>query len=410
MYAFRKPFTAATFEELSFWGVDYKILLITSQVLGYTVSKFLGIKIVSEMSGSRRALSILVLIGLSAVALLGFALVPPPYNIIFLFFNGLPLGMVWGLVFSFLEGRKVTEILGAGLSVSFIFSSGFVKTVGAWIMLHWNISEFWMPVVTGMLFAAPLVLFVWMLHQMPPPSRQDEQLRTKRQPMHQQQRRAFLRLFLPGIVLLVVAYIFLTAFRDFRDNFAAEIWQSLGYGDTPEIFTVTEVPVAIGVLIIMGLLMLIQDNAKALSTYHGIIAFGFVLIGISTFAFEQGWLNPLVWITLVGLGLYLGYVPFNSILFDRLLATFRYVGTAGFLIYVADSFGYLGSVGVLFYKNFGQAQLTWLRFFILAGYGMTLVGSVLIFFSWLYFKHKAAHWQTTEYPVELEREWQVSGK
>jgi hypothetical protein len=392
MYAFRKPFTVATFSDLAFWGVDYKIWLITAQVIGYTCSKFLGIKFVSEMSGQRRATSILILIGMAAASLMLFALVPPPYNIPLLFLNGLPLGMVWGLVFSFLEGRKLTEILGAGLSVSFIFSSGFVKTVGAWVMLDLGVSNFWMPFVTGMLFVLPLLFFVWMLQQLPPPSEEDERLRTRRKPMNKAERREFIRLFAPGIFLLVLAYTFLTAFRDFRDNFAREIWISLGYGEDIAIYTETEVPIALAVLLIMGLLMLIRSNSKALMTYHLLIAFGFLLVGASTFAFEQQWLSPPLWMTLVGLGLYLGYVPFNSILFDRLLAAFRYAGTAGFLIYVADSFGYLGSVGVLFYKNFGQGELSWLRFFIVSGYVMTFVGSSLMLLSMVYFRQRMGLW------------------
>lgn len=394
MYAFRKPFAVATFSDISFWGIDYKILLITAQVLGYTLSKFIGIKVVSEMSGSKRAVSIVVLIGLAGLALLGFALVPAPYNIAFLFLNGLPLGMVWGLVFSYLEGRQTTEILGAGLSVSFIFSSGFVKTIGQYVMLNWGVSEYWMPLVTGMLFALPLLLFVGMLQQIPPPSAEDERLRTKREPMNQAQRRQFLRTFAGGIILLVLAYILLTAFRDFRDNFAAEIWNALGYGDTPTIFTLTEVPIALCVLVVMGLLMFIQNNQRALATYHLLIAFGFLLLGGSTLAFEREWISAPVWMTLTGLGLYLGYVPFNSILFDRLLATFRYVGTAGFLIYVADSFGYLGSVGVLFYKNFGQGDVSWLNFFIRSSYIITFAGSGLMLLALWYFQHKQTAWKT----------------
>jgi MFS family permease len=394
MYAFRKPFAVATFSDLSFWGIDYKILLITAQVLGYTLSKFIGIKVVSEMAGAKRALSIVVLIGLAGLALLGFALVPAPYNIVFLFLNGLPLGMVWGLVFSYLEGRQTTEILGAGLSISFIFSSGFVKTIGKYVMLNWSVNEYWMPLVIGLLFAIPLIIFVLMLQQIPPPSAEDERLRTKREPMNRTQRRQFLRTFAGGITLLVLAYILLTAFRDFRDNFAAELWNALGYGDTPAIFTLTEVPIALCVLIVMGLLMFIKDNRQALATYHVLIALGFALVGGSTLAFERGWLSAPIWMTLAGLGLYLGYVPFNSILFDRLLATFRYVGTAGFLIYVADSFGYLGSVGVLFYKNFGQSEISWLQFFIRSSYVITFAGSGLMLLALLYFQRKQSTWQS----------------
>ena len=48
-YPFRRAYTAATYEELSFLGVNFKILMITAQVLGFAVSKGLGIKYVSEM-------------------------------------------------------------------------------------------------------------------------------------------------------------------------------------------------------------------------------------------------------------------------------------------------------------------------------------------------------------------------
>ena len=60
MYAFRKPFAVATLEDVSWAGIDYKIVLFTAQVLGYTCSKFIGIKVVSEMTprrSNRRALT-----------------------------------------------------------------------------------------------------------------------------------------------------------------------------------------------------------------------------------------------------------------------------------------------------------------------------------------------------------------
>ncbi len=394
MYAFRKPFTVATFDDTRFFGIDYKILLVIAQVLGYTLSKFIGIKVISEFSKAKRAWGILIFIALAGLSLVFFALVPPPYNIIFLFLNGLPLGLIWGLVFSYLEGRKVTEILGAGLSTSFIFSSGFVKTAGSYVMHSWGVSPLWMPAVTGSLFMLPLLGFVWALDQVPPPTPEDEKLRTRREPMDRAARRLFLKNFAPGIVVLVVVYILLTAFREFRDNFAAEIWQTLGYGDQPMIFTLTEIPVSILVLIIMSLVIVFKDNHKALAVNQIIILIGMVLLGISTYTFQRGLITAPVWMTLVGFGLYLGYVPYNSILFDRLLAAFRFVGTAGFLIYLADSCGYLGSIVVLLYKNFGQANLSWLNFFIITSYVLSIVGSGFIMLSIFYFKKKRKTWIT----------------
>ena len=87
----------------------------------------------------------------------------------------------------------------------------------------------------------------------------------------------------------------------------------------------------------------------------------------------------------VGLGLYLGYVPVNCVLFDRLIAAVGKVATAGFLIYVADASGYLGSVGLLLYKNFGQPTLSWLSFFTGFSYFMSGICVALFALSALYF-------------------------
>ena len=67
------------------------------------------------------------------------------------FLNGLPLGMIFGLVLAFLEGRKCTEALAAGLCASFIVSSGVVKSVGRWLIVNQGYSEFEMPWITGLI-------------------------------------------------------------------------------------------------------------------------------------------------------------------------------------------------------------------------------------------------------------------
>ena len=46
MYAFRKPFTAATFEDTIWLGIGFKTILVAAQVSGYTISKFVGIKVI----------------------------------------------------------------------------------------------------------------------------------------------------------------------------------------------------------------------------------------------------------------------------------------------------------------------------------------------------------------------------
>lgn len=106
MYAFRKPFNAGVYEGLTFSEWDYKSVLIIAQVFGYMLSKFIGIKVISELkAGKRVVVMLLVLVGIAEAALLLFGTIPHPYNFLALFLNGLPLGMIWGIVFSFLERR-----------------------------------------------------------------------------------------------------------------------------------------------------------------------------------------------------------------------------------------------------------------------------------------------------------------
>lgn len=393
VYAFRKTFAAATFDGTVYAGVSYKVWLITFQVIGYAISKFVGIKVISELKASSRSFGIVLMIAIAGISWFFFAIVPSPYNIFFLFTNGFPLGLVWGMIFGYLEGRRFTEVLGAGLSVSFIFSAGAAKSVGGFIMRDWGVSEFWMPFITCCVFLAPLLVFLWFLDKLPPPSPLDEKLRTRRQPMDLIERRRFIHSFWPGIILFTLSYMLLTTFREFRDNFSAEVWNSLGYGNSPEIFTATETPVSIAILVVMGSLMLIKNNQTAFMINHLIIFIGMVVIGVSTFMFQNGLISPPLWMILIGMGLYLGYIPFNSIFFDRMLAAFKYVGTVGFLIYVADAFGYVGSIGVLLFKEFGYAQLSWVDFFLIAGYVISISGSFFIGASMVYFHWKHKRWE-----------------
>ena len=49
VYALRKPYTAAAFEDVEFFDMDYKVVVTISQIVGYVISKFMGIKLISEL-------------------------------------------------------------------------------------------------------------------------------------------------------------------------------------------------------------------------------------------------------------------------------------------------------------------------------------------------------------------------
>ena len=388
VFGFRKSFTVATFDGIEIAGYSYKTILVISQVLGYMLAKFYGIKYISELKRKGRGRIILLLTAAAWLSWLLFALVPPPFNVAFLFINGFPLGMLWGVVFSYVEGRRSTDFIGATLAVSFIFASGFVKSVGGWLLLEFNISEFWVPFYTGLVFAGPLLLFVYMMEKIPPPDQEDVSDRMNRVPMPAAERKAFVRLFFPGLAACILIYCFATIFRDIRDNFSAEMWKEMGYFDKPELFAQTETPITLIILVLIGSMVMIRNSFKALMLSHLFIGIGFILAGISSYLFINEILPPVWWMTSVGLGLYMVYIPFNSVFFERLIATFRHTGNVGFLIYLADSFGYLGSVGVLLSKEIFRVQLNWVTFFSNSVIGLSIAGLILTVFSALYFSAK----------------------
>ncbi|HEY2011588.1 MAG TPA: DUF5690 family protein [Rhizomicrobium sp.] len=390
MYGFRRPFTVASFADAAPVVVEYKIALVIAQVFGYALSKVAGIKLVSEMPPQRRAVAILVLIAAAEVCLVLFALIPAPFNIACLFFNGLALGMIWGLVFGFLEGRRVSEVLGAMLCASFIISSGAVKSVGAGVMLAGWANEYWMPALTGLIFVPLLLVCVAGLAILPPPNAEDERLRVARAPMDGAARRAMFMAFAPGLIGLMIIYVGLTALRDFRDNFAVEIWAGLGFRNDAQIFTLSELPVAVIVLVTMAMLMFIRDNRRAFMANLALVAAGLALAGISSLAFKAHLIGPVTWMIALGAGLYLGYTPFNALLFDRFIAASGKTGTAGFLIYVADACGYMSSVALLVLYNFVGVKISWVDFLLVISWSAALVGLVLIGGTGFYF-HRRLH-------------------
>lgn len=386
MYGFRKPFTAATFEGTQ-WGASLKVWLITAQVLGYTASKIIGIKVVSEMTAARRAFVLISLILLAQLALLGFALTPAPYNAFWLFCNGLPLGMVFGLVLGFLEGRRLTEFFVAGLCASFILADGVTKSVGA-SLLVWGVPESWMPAAAGMIFLLPLFGFVWMLRAIPPPDPSDILERSERTPMTNRDRIEMVRRHGFALLAILLAYLLLTVMRSVRADFAPEIWQSLGYGERPGVFTRSEFWVGLAVIAINGVVFLVRDNRRAFLISMWICAGGLLLALAAIFSWHGGMLAPFHLMVLLGVGMYLPYVAVHTTVFERLIALTRERGNIGFLMYLADATGYLGYCGVMLARSWLKPDEDFLPFFLSLSTALLVVSLVFFGASMLMFARR----------------------
>jgi hypothetical protein len=394
VYGFRKPFTAGTYEEQFFMGIHWKSILISSQIAGYMLSKWCGIFFVSSITWEKRAKAIIISIVIAELALLGFGLVPKPYNLIFLLLNGLPLGMIFGYIQGFLEGKKNTELFIAALGSSFILADGVSKSVGV-SLLNWGVAENWMPFAAGLIYALPFLFFVWMLTQIPRPTAEEVADRAERQPMTQKDRIQLVMQLWPGIIAISLLYLFAALLRGIRSDFAPEIWHYLGYKGVPSIYSQTEIWVTVGILVINGSLVLIKRNYLAFFISLSAIATGYLLLVIAGL-WGVNSMNSFWLIVLTGFGIYLPYLTITTSVFERLIAITRHKANIGFLMYIVDSVGYLGynvlliAAGFIF-PNWNLPQLFFSWITILGFAGLALSAG-----SWIYFTQKLSRNPTEE--------------
>ncbi|MCD7937936.1 MAG: DUF5690 family protein [Tannerellaceae bacterium] len=388
VYALRKPFTAAAFEGLEIGGMDYKVVVTIIQVAGYVLSKFAGIRIVSELKKEQRLTYIILLALLAQGSLVLFGLLPMPFNVAGMFLNGLSLGCMWGIIFSFLEGRRLTDILASLMGISIVLSSGTAKSAGLYVMNTWQVSECWMPALIGGIALPVLVGLGYLLNRLPEPTPEDIAGKTKRETLNGQQRRDLFKSYFAFLTILLVANVLLVILRDIKEDFLVNIMDVSGYSSW--LFARIDSIVTVIILVVFGLMVFIRDNLKALLILLGLISAGMILMSYISFQYHTLRLNPVLWLFLQSLCLYLGYLSFQTIFFDRFIACFKIRGNVGFFIALNDFLGYAGTVVVLVVKEFFNPEVNWLDFYNLLSAWIGVICTVAFIYCMWYLNAKPA--------------------
>lgn len=361
VYALRKPFTAAEFEGLQVAGMDYKIAVSIIQLLGYVSAKLLGIKLISELRPEERLRFIVGSAALSELSLLAFGLLPMPYNIVALYFNGLSLGCMWGVIFSFLEGRRTTDILASIMGVSMALSSGVAKSLGLYALHDLHVSEFWMPALIGA-FAFPLLcLMGWMMTKFPRPTVEDIASRSERVTLDGHQRWALFRRFMPVLILLFGANLLLTVQRDVKEDFIVCIIDvstisSWAFAQIDSIATLV-------LLATFALLSTTYNHLKVLCVLLILSIAGMWTLAVVAANYEEFHLPVTIWLFLQSLCLDMAYLSFQTIFFERFIACFKIRGNVGFFIITIDFVGYMGTLALLVFKELHASHVDWTVFY-----------------------------------------------
>ena len=284
-----------------------------------------------------------------------------PYNIVALYFNGLSLGCMWGVIFSFLEGRRTTDILASIMGVSMALSSGVAKSLGLYALNQLHVSEFWMPALIGAA-AFPLLCFTgWMMTRFPKPTEADIASRSERVTLNGHQRWALFRRFMPLLILLFGANLLLTVQRDIKEDFIVCIIDV----DTISSWAFAQID-SIATFVLLAVFALLATTYNHLKVLCMLLMLS--TVGMGTLAFlgaTEGneTIPTTIWLFLQSLCLDIAYLSFQTIFFERFIACFKIKGNVGFFIITIDFVGYLGTLGLLLFKEFCASHIDWTSFY-----------------------------------------------
>ena len=218
-----------------------------------------------------------------------------------------------------------------------------------------------MPAIIGTI-ACPLVVGLgWSLAKLPDPNAKDVEHRVERVTLNGSQRIALFCQYALLLILLISGNLFLTVLRDIKEDFMVNILDLSGQSDW--LLARVSASVTLIILFLFGLIVFVDKNKIALLILLTGAIISMVTMTFISANYYQLNLPPVLWLFVMGLSLYIPYLAFQTIFFDRFIAFFRISGNVGFFVYLIDSTGYAGTVVVLLLKELVQPQVSWLDLF-----------------------------------------------
>ena len=239
-----------------------------------------------------------------------------------------------------------------------VFSSGFAKSFGLFAMNDLHIDQFWMPAVIGGCALPVLVFMGYMLKRLPRPTAEDVALRNERVTLDGKGRKALFLMYAPILTLLFVGNFMLLVLRDIKEDFLVNILDMSGLSSW--MFARVDTIVTLVILGIFALFIFFRSNIKAIMGLMALVLAGCLTLTYVSFNYNTLDLQPVTWLFIISLSLYIAYLTFQTIFF-RFIACFRIKGNVGFFIAMIDFIGYIGTVTLLFTKESLNIETDWLR-------------------------------------------------
>ena len=314
-------------------------------------------------------------------------------KIIGIFIGSVCCSAIFGIEFTYLEGRANGDSYIAAVNCVVFFGSSLCRAVASAVIRAGSIEDCWMPLLLVTLYAPITLTSLFCLDAMPNPTHSDIAIMGERTIMLQSEKSAFISNHIIGLCPLLVGYAFACGFRFLRDFFALEVYREvLGRDPAPIDYILADwVGGALCIALLLGLSR-VTDNTHALFLLHFMFAGGGLVVGVATLMFERGLISPELWIILIGVGLMATITPFSGSLFDRIMACTKTKGTATFLINFGDAVAYVGVFSSLAYKSTRSSESSssstaYLSLFLTGCHAFAVILLITGILSAIYWRH-----------------------
>ena len=208
----------------------------------------------------------------------------------------------------------------------------------------------------------PLLVFMgYMLKRLPQPTEEDIALRNERVTLDGNGRKRLFRGYAPILTLLFVGNFMLLVLRDIKEDFLVNIIDVSTISSW--LFAQVDGMVTLIILGIFAMMSLINSNYRVLQVLLAMVIGGAGTISYLAFNYDALQLPTLYWLFLQSLSLYIVYLSFQTLFFERFIACFKIKGNVGFFIATIDFIGYTGTVCVLLFKEFCSPDINWMEFY-----------------------------------------------
>jgi hypothetical protein len=331
---------------ISYWnGTNTKEYLGIATSSAMCIGMFMGIYFISKTDEKYRKIMLL-----SSMIILcwlpGLTFITEIDWIIILgkFIGTLPEGIFSGIIVTYLEGRKKTDIYTGAYYLGSMLGRPASNTIGTY--LSNVVGTKWVPVSISALSFVPLLIVTLLITAIPKPSSDDKMTKCERK-INMANAKYFWWYFSFGIMGIIVTSGTIFGWRTYRDYFTIEIYsQELGYNPQPWVYFMTDMPGVIVPLIMFIYLNKIRSNTTAFVslTIYILVAVTIVFFICMIAVFDNA--NPYVFLIMTALASYM-LIPTIFPLFDRLVAISKAEISTLYLKNLSDGFNNLFATIIL---------------------------------------------------------------